>query len=68
MIVEENKQLIMSGALNASMDLNDESDSVMHTNSAEMVSNMFSLCSLLWAKSKPTQITITPRTKKVKVQ
>jgi sugar-specific transcriptional regulator TrmB len=68
MIVEENKQLIMSGALNASMDLNDESDSVMHTNSAEMVSNMFSLCTLLWTKSKSAQITVSPRTKKVKVQ
>jgi hypothetical protein len=68
MIVEENKQLIMSGALSASMDLNDEGDSVMHTNSAEMVCNMFSLCTLLWAKSKPTQVTITPRAKKVTVQ
>ncbi|MGQ0772479.1 MAG: TrmB family transcriptional regulator [Nitrososphaerota archaeon] len=66
MIVEENKQLIMSGALNASMDLNDENDSVMHTNSAEMVSNMFSLCSLLWGKSKVAEIQIAQRTKKVK--
>ena len=37
MIVEENRQLIMSGALNTSMDLNDESDSVMHTNSSEKI-------------------------------
>lgn len=61
MIVEENKQLIMSGALSTSMDLNDENDSVMHTNSAEMVSNMFSLCSLLWTKSKQVEIMIAPR-------
>jgi sugar-specific transcriptional regulator TrmB len=66
MIVEENKQLIMSGSLNASMDLNDERDSVMHTNSVEMVTNMFSLCTLLWSKSKPTEITVAPRAKKVK--
>lgn len=66
MIVEENKQLIMSGALNGSMDLNDETDSVMHTNSLEMVSNMFSLCSLLWNKSKPAEMMVAPRVKKVK--
>lgn len=68
MIVEENRQLIMSGALNTSMDLNDENDSVMHTNSAEMVSNMFSLCTLLWAKSKPTAILVAPKAKKVRSQ
>jgi sugar-specific transcriptional regulator TrmB len=68
MIVEENRQLIMSGALNTSMDLNDENDSVMHTNSAEMVSNMFSLCTLLWAKSKPTEILVASKVKKVKSQ
>ena len=68
MIVEENRQLIMSGALNTSMDLNDENDSVMHTNSAEMVSNMFSLCTLLWTKSKPTEVLVAPKTKKVRAQ
>lgn len=66
MVVEENRQLIMSGALNTSMDLNDDSDSVMHTNSAEMVSNMFSLCTLLWAKSKPTEVLVAPNVKKVR--
>jgi len=68
MVVEENRQLIMSGALNTSMDLNDENDSVMHTNSSEMVSNMFSLCTLLWNKSKPTEILVAPKAKKVKSQ
>jgi hypothetical protein len=68
MIVEENKQLIMSGALNMSMDLNDEGDSVMHTNSLEMVSNMFSLCTLLWNKSKSAEVLVTPRTRRVKSQ
>ncbi|MGI0004449.1 MAG: TrmB family transcriptional regulator [Candidatus Nitrosotenuis sp.] len=67
MIVEENKQLIMSGALNGSMDLNDESDSVMHTNSAEMACNMFSLCTLLWNKSNPVQI-VAPRSRKAKTR
>jgi sugar-specific transcriptional regulator TrmB len=68
MIVEENKQILMSGALNGSMDLNDESDSVMQTNSLEMVSNMFSLCSLLWNKSKPVEIMVAAKTKKVRNQ
>jgi sugar-specific transcriptional regulator TrmB len=67
MVVEENKQLIVSGALNDSMDLNDETDSVMHTNSAEMACNMSSLCTLLWNKSKPTQM-IAPRTSRVKTR
>ena len=67
MIVEKNKQLIMSGALNDSMDQSDESDSVMHTNSTEMACNMFSLCTLLWNKSKPAEI-IVPRTKRAKTR
>jgi sugar-specific transcriptional regulator TrmB len=68
MVVEENRQLIMSGALTTSMDLNDENDSVMHTNSSEMVSNMFSLCTLLWNKSKTSEIMIAAKTKKVRTQ
>lgn len=68
MVVEENRQLIMSGALNTSMDLNDESDSVMHTNSSEMVSNMFSLCTLLWNKSKTTELVATAKARRIKVQ
>lgn len=68
MIVEEGKQMIMSGTLNVSMDLNDESDSVLHTNSSEMVSNMFSLCTLLWNRSKTVQVEIAPRAKKVRKQ
>lgn len=66
MVVEENKQLLMSGALNATMDLNDDSDSVMQTNSIEMVSNMFSLCTLLWNKSRSVEIMIAAKAKKVK--
>jgi sugar-specific transcriptional regulator TrmB len=68
MVVEENKQLIMSGSLNDSMDLNDEGDSVMHTNSIEMVNNMYSLCTLLWNKSKVIEILVPRRVKKVKNQ
>jgi hypothetical protein len=68
MIVEENKQLIMSGSLNGSMDLNDEGDSVMHTNSIEMVNNMYSLCTLLWNKSKVIEVVVPRRAKRVKNQ
>lgn len=68
MVVEESKQLIMSGSLNGSMDLNDEGDSVMHTNSIEMVNNMYSLCTLLWNKSKVIEVVVPQRAKRVKSQ
>ena len=56
MIVESKKQLIMSGSMRDSMDLNDEVDSILYTNSSEMVENMFSLCSHMWTKSKPLEL------------
>ena len=52
MIIESKNQMAMSGAMNESIDLNDDSDSIMYTNSFEMVENMFTLCSHLWKKSK----------------
>ena len=55
MIIEAKRQLIMSGAMKESMDLNDEVDSIMYTNSVEMVENMFSLCTHLWKKAKLMQ-------------
>lgn len=56
MIVEEHNQLIMSGSIKESMNLNDENDSVLYTNSSEMINNMFSLCSHLWKKSKSIEL------------
>lgn len=56
MIVEKDRQLIMSGSVKESMDLNDETDSILYTTSSEMISNMYSLCDHLWKKSKPLQI------------
>jgi hypothetical protein len=53
MIVEEGGQLIMSGSIKETMDLNDDNDSILFTNSQEMINNMFSLCSHLWKKAKP---------------
>lgn len=53
---EKDKQIIMSGSMKGSMDLNDDTDSIIHTNSVEIVNNIFSLCSHLWKKSKPLEI------------
>jgi len=55
-IVEEGTKLIMSGSIRESMDLNDDNDSILYTNSTEMVNNMFTLCSHLWKKAKPLQM------------
>jgi sugar-specific transcriptional regulator TrmB len=52
MIVESERHLIMSGGINETMDMNDEADSVLDSNSIEMVDNMYSLCEHLWKRSK----------------
>lgn len=52
MIVKSDSHLIMSGGINETMDMNDENDSVLDSNSIEMVNNMFSLCEHLWKRSK----------------
>lgn len=55
-IVEEGGQLIMSGSIKETMDLNDDNDSILYTNSKEMINNMFSLCQHLWKKAKPVEV------------
>lgn len=52
MIVENGKHLLMSGGINETMDMNDDNDSVLDSNSIEMVENMYSLCEHLWKRSK----------------
>jgi hypothetical protein len=52
MVVETGKHLIMSGGINETMDMNDDADSVLDSNSIEMVNNMYSLCEHLWKRSK----------------
>jgi len=52
MVVENNKQLIMSNVILESKNLNDNSDTVISTNCTEMASNIYSLCSIIWKKSK----------------
>ena len=56
MIVEKDKQVIMSGSMKGTMDLNDDADSIVHTNSTEIVNNIFSLCEHLWKKSKSVEV------------
>jgi sugar-specific transcriptional regulator TrmB len=50
-VAEKDKQIIMSGSMKETMELNDEADSIIHTSSIEMVNNIFSLCEHLWEKS-----------------
>lgn len=55
-IVEEKKQLIMSGSIKETMDLNEDTDSILYTDSTEMINNMYSLCQHLWKKAKPLKM------------
>jgi len=55
-IVENKGQLIMSGSIKETMDLNEDTDSILYTNSMEMINNMFSLCQHLWKKAKPLKV------------
>ncbi len=57
-VVEKNNELIMSGGITETMNLKEENDSVLCTNSEEMVSNMFSFCSLFWKKSRSLELEI----------
>jgi len=54
MVVQKDKQMIMSDSATASQtSTNSESDFSLCTNSSEMVSNIHSLCSLLWETAQP---------------
>lgn len=54
MVVQKGKQMIMSDSSTANlMTANPESDFSLCTNSNEMVSNIHSLCSLLWETAQP---------------
>lgn len=57
MIVEEGKQMLMSDAVWGDSDQSSiDYDYAINTNSGEMVNNIFILCDLLWANSKPLKI------------
>jgi len=51
MIVEKEKQVMMSGIIKNSQILNEESESILQSNSYEMTANMFSLCYQIWKQS-----------------
>jgi sugar-specific transcriptional regulator TrmB len=54
MVVQKDKQMIMSDSTTANQtSANSESDFSLCTNSSEMVSNIHSLCSLLWETAQP---------------
>lgn len=55
MIVEDQKHVVMSGGFSETMDMNDDSDSVLDSNSIEMTNNMYSLCEHLWKRSKTVE-------------
>lgn len=52
MIVENNGQLIMSNVTDTSLDQSNSEDAAVHTNSPEIVQNMWTLCEHLWRTSK----------------
>jgi sugar-specific transcriptional regulator TrmB len=60
MVAEKDKQIVMSGSMKNTMDLNDDADSIVHTNSTEIVNNIFSLCEHLWKKSKSVELIMQP--------
>ena len=55
-VVEKNKKMILSDAVSDAFTRNVESDFAICTDSAEMISNIYTLCSLLWNSSKPLKI------------
>lgn len=52
LIVQKNKKMIMSDSAASFQHSSSDSDYSLCTNSTEMVDNIFTLCSLLWDKSK----------------
>jgi len=67
MVVQKDRQMIMSDtAAENQMSINSESDFSLCTNSSEMVNNIHSLCSLLWATAQPlTALDVKTTSKKL---
>ncbi len=55
-VISQGSRLLMSGFMSESMSLNEESDSILYTNSREIVDNMYSFCTYLWSTAKPLEI------------
>ncbi len=56
MVVQKDKQMIMSDFAATFQNSNSDFDFSLCTNSVEMVDNIFTLCSHLWESSKPLEI------------
>ncbi len=56
-IIEKEKQVMMSGVIKNTPILDEDSESILHSNSYEMTSNMFSLCEQMWKQSTLLAIT-----------
>ena len=56
LIVAKDTRLVMSGVMNDSMSLNDDVDSILYTNSHDIIANMYSYCNHLWETSKPLKV------------
>lgn len=52
-VVQKDKQMIMSDSTSSRLSTNMESDFSLCTNSSEMINNIHSLCSLLWRTAQP---------------
>ncbi|NOQ44799.1 MAG: TrmB family transcriptional regulator, partial [Nitrosopumilus sp.] len=55
MVVQKDKQMIMSDSAVSSQNSSANSDFSLCTNSVEMINNIFILCSYLWKSSKPLE-------------
>ncbi len=55
MVVQKDKQMIMSDSATSSQYSSADFDSSLCTNSVEMIDNIFTLCSHLWKSSKPLE-------------
>ncbi len=55
-LISDEKILIMSGRVSKTMNLSDDIDSILYTNSEELAANMNSFCNNLWNISKPVKI------------
>ena len=53
-IVEKKAHLLMSGAIKETNSLTEQSESILYSDSLEMIENMFSLCDQIWKKTKTT--------------
>jgi len=57
-ITSKEGPLIMSGVTTESGNSNESKDTILSTDSLEITSNMYALCTLLWKKAKPLEVCV----------